>query len=75
MKTRFNKFFILIIYLIGVWCSFAGHHPPPPSNNGKKPPPPPGLSIEGDIYLMLILVIIFGIYIIYYYETKTKTLV
>lgn len=72
MKAISNFFLILTIFLLGVSSTYAGHHPPPP-NNGKKPPPPPGLSIEVDVYLILILAIILGIYIIYKYQLKAKT--
>jgi hypothetical protein len=71
MKIIVNKFFILIAFLIGFVNAFAGPHPPPP-NNGKKPPPPPGLPINDDLYIVLIIALIFGIYVIYKYQLRTK---
>jgi hypothetical protein len=60
-----------MICLIGISNAFAGPHPPPP--NGKKPPPPPGLPIDENLFIVLILAVLFGIYIIYKYQLKTKT--
>jgi hypothetical protein len=72
MKAITNIFFVLIIHLLNFSSSFAGQHPPPP-NNGKKPPPPPGLPIDKDLYLVLTIAVLFGIYIIYKHQLKTKT--
>lgn len=71
MKIIANKFFILMIYLIGISNSFAAPHPPPP--NGRRPPPPPGLDIDENILFLLFIAVLFGIYIIYNHNIKTKT--
>ena len=42
--------------------------PPPPA-----PPPPPGLPIDENIYMLLIVALFLGIYIIYNNKLKTKT--
>lgn len=70
MKIIANKFFINLICLLGVSVVFAG--PTPPSPNHKKPPPPPGLPIDGNLYIIVLLAILFGIYIIYRHNLKTK---
>lgn len=72
MKTIVTSFFIIVVCLLGVSDTFAAPHPPLP-NNGKKPPPPPGLSIDDNLYVVFILALLFGIYIIYSYNLKTKT--
>lgn len=71
MKNITKKFFIIIIFLIGVLGAYAVPHPPNPG--GKKPPPPPGLPIDDSIYLVFILALLYGIYIIYNHQLKTKT--
>jgi hypothetical protein len=61
-----------MIYLFGIFNTFAAPHPPPP--NGKKPPPPPGLPIDDNLFILLLVAILLGIYIIYkYHKLKTKT--
>lgn len=70
MKTIANNIFFVTIYLLGVTNAFAAPHPPSPG--GKKPPPPPGLPIDENITFLLIMAILFGIYMIYRYQLKTK---
>jgi hypothetical protein len=75
MKTIVNRFFILIVTLLGVMGAFATPHPPSPG--GKESdvvpvPPPPGLPIDDNILVLLILAIVFGIYIICKRPIKTK---
>jgi len=71
MKIIINKLFIIMVYLLGISNAFSAPHPPPP--NGKKPPPPPGLPIDDNLFILLILAALFGIYIIYKYQQKAKT--
>lgn len=71
MKIIANKFFVLMIYLFGISNAFAAPHPPPPT--GKRPPPPPGLPIDENIIFLLFIAVLFGIYIIYNHNIKTKT--
>jgi hypothetical protein len=71
MRIIVNKFFVILIYLLGMSTAFAGPNPPPP-NNGKKPPPPPGLPLDENILILLILAILFGIFILYNHKLKTK---
>jgi hypothetical protein len=70
MKTIKKIFFITIIFLLGLRNAYASPHPPNPG--GKKPPPPPGLPIDESLFVLLIIAIFFGIYIIYNHQFKTK---
>lgn len=70
MKIITNKLFTIIICLLGVFNIFAAPHPPPP--NGKKPPPPPGLPIDDSLFILLLIAIFLGIYIIYKYHNLNK---
>ena len=71
MKTIKSKFFFIIICLLGVMQTFAAPNPPQP--NKTNDPPPPGLPIDTDIYLVFIFALLYGIYIIYNHQLKTKT--
>ncbi len=71
MKIIINKFLLIIICLFGVLDVFSAPSPPMPT--GKKPPPPPGLPIDENLYLVLIIALLYGVYIIYKYQLKTKT--
>lgn len=66
-----SKFFIVIIYLLGVTITFAGPHPPSPGF--KKPPSPPGLPIDENIFIVIILGLLYGLYSIFRHKIKTKT--
>lgn len=70
MKTIADKLFFVIIYLFGVTISFAAPHPPSPGS--KKPPSPPGLPIDENLSVVLVMAILFGIYMIYNFQLKTK---
>ena len=62
----------VILFLYGVldmFCKTEG----PPLPNRRLPPPPPGLPIDENIYVPLIIAILFGIYIICNHKLKTKT--
>ena len=70
MKIIANKFFFVVLCLFGITLAFAG--PKPPSPAYKKPPSPPGLPIDENISILIIMAILFGIYIIYKFQLKTK---
>jgi hypothetical protein len=70
MKNIANKLLFVTICLFGVTIAFASPRPPAPGY--KKPPSPPGLPIDENISILIILAILFGIYIIYKYQLKTK---
>jgi hypothetical protein len=71
MKIIANKFFMTALFFLGSIVLFAGPTPPPP--NFKRPPPPPGLPIDDSILILVAIAILFGIYIIYNHNIKTKT--
>jgi hypothetical protein len=71
MKIIANKFFITTLFLLGSFVLFATPKPPPP--NFKKPPPPPGLPIDENLYVLILIAVLFGIYFIYNHNTKAKT--
>ncbi|KIA87152.1 hypothetical protein OA85_05945 [Flavobacterium sp. AED] len=73
MKIESNKFYFLIIFLFGIMNAFAGDPPAPSPFGRKKPPPPPGLPIDENIFILMIMTVLFGIYIIYSFRLKTKT--
>jgi hypothetical protein len=70
-----NKFYLFIAFLFGTLCTMAGNPAPPAPNpfGRKKPPPPPGLPIDENIFILIIIALLFGIYIIYSHRLKTKT--
>jgi hypothetical protein len=70
MKIIEKSAFIIIICILGIENVFAVPHPPSPT--GKKPPPPPGLPIDEGVYLMLIMAVFLGIYIIYNHNLKNN---
>lgn len=71
MKNITKKLFNIVFSLLCVLNAYAAPHPPMPG--GKRPPPPPGLPIDEGFYLLFILALLYGIYIIYNYQLKTKT--
>ena len=73
MKTV--KFFY--ITLLGVLSFFSAlATPKPPQPDGKEYiPPPPGepLPIDENIFILLTIAVLYGIYIIYQHKVKEKT--
>lgn len=63
MKFIKNKFFCLILFLLGIMQVMAV--PKPPSPTGKIPPPPPGLPIDDGLLLVIFIALTYGVYIIY----------
>ena len=49
---------ILVVILLPFTSVFAAPGPPPPS----LPPPPPGLPLDGGLWFLLVLSLLFGIY-------------
>lgn len=63
----------LIVTLFGIVELFSKGNPPPPPNNQKQMAPPlPGLAIDDNIYLLILITMLFGVYIIYKHTLKTK---
>lgn len=71
MKTVANKLIFVILYLFGIITTFA-QGPPEPDGPGGQPPPPPGEPIDEHIFILILLGILLGIYIIYRHKLKTK---
>lgn len=61
----------MLTFLFGVFNSIAQNSPPFPEK--KKPPKPPKMPIDENIYILILIAILFGIYIIYNHRLKTKT--
>lgn len=61
----------MLTFLFGVFNSVAQNSPPFPGK--KKPPTPPKMPIDENIYILILIAILFGIYIIYNHRLKTKT--
>ena len=55
--------------VLDVFCK--SDFPPVPTN--KRPPGPPGLPIDENIIALILISLVFGIYIIYNHNVKTKT--
>jgi hypothetical protein len=70
MKFLKSVFFIL---MIGIFNAFAGSGNPPSPVGRRRPPPPPGLAIDENIFILVLIALIMGIYIIYSFERKQKT--
>ncbi len=80
MKIESNKFYFLIIFLFGIVSVLAESKPPPPPANARlastsdfPPPPPPGVSIDQNLFILMIIALLFGIYIIYKHSLNQKT--
>jgi hypothetical protein len=59
MKIVPNRIIIILaVFFLQQTSLFADPGPPPPST----PPPPPGLPLDGGIFLLLVLSIVYGIY-------------
>lgn len=56
--------------LFSIYSIFAKD--PPPAPTYRKPPPPPHLSIDENIFIVVLIALLFGIYIIYNNRLKTK---
>ncbi len=67
MKTIANKLVLVMFYLLGIITTFA--QTPPPDG---PDPPPPGEPIDEHIFILILLGILLGIYIIYRHKLKTK---
>ncbi len=71
MKNIATRFYITLIYLLGISIAFA--KPSPPAPNYKAPPVPPSAPIDENITFLLLIAVLFGIYIIYKQKLKLKT--
>ena len=75
MKTILNKALhkgsILLFCLLGYVAHAANGTPAPNSANGDEPPADP-LPIDGNITILALIALFFGIYIIYNYKQNKK---
>ena len=59
MKIGLNRIIIiLVVFLLQQASVFAAPLPPPPTT----PPPPPGLPLGGEIFLLVLISVFYGIY-------------
>ena len=69
-------FFVVCLFHFLKIFAYVKQTPPPPTqfsnNDGTPPPPPPGMDIDENLTILVIMAIIFGIYIIYNQQAKTK---
>ncbi|MFV8374829.1 hypothetical protein [Flavobacterium sp. LB1P62] len=72
MRLIEKVFFTITLFILGIFNVLADG-PPAPSPTGRKPPPPPGLPIDENIFILMIIAVLFGIYIICSFKLKTKT--
>ncbi|WP_348813114.1 hypothetical protein [Flavobacterium maritimum] len=74
MKIVSNKISVLIAFLLGVVFDMAAA-PPPPKPTAMSDPSlagPPGWPIDENIFFLLIVALLLGIYVIYKNKLKTK---
>ena len=60
----------LVMFLLTLTNVIAAPDPPPPTT----PPVPPGLSLDGDLFVLTILCVLFAFYKIYRLNTKKASL-
>ena len=72
MKIAQKKIVCFIVFFFSIFSVIAEENPPSPTYR-RGPPPPPNLSIDENIYIVIIIALLFGIYIIYNNRLKTKT--
>ena len=71
MKIAQKKTVSFMVFFFSIYSIFAKD--PPPAPTYRKPPPPPHLSIDENIFVVVLIALLFGIYIIYNNRLKTKT--
>ncbi len=77
MKVFVYKLYSLLIFFSGLMSVFAGTVPAsgPPSPTGRGavvPPPPPGLPIDDYVFVLIIIALFFGFYVVNKRQIKTK---
>jgi hypothetical protein len=69
MKMTLQKLFFLLIVFCFNPC--FGNGPPVP---GNAPPPPPGMPIDNNIFILLIIAIGYGLFVLYPNKNNKKGL-
>ena len=80
MKRTKEIILTLTVFFLGigdVLCKSEVPPPPPPTSRvtavSAFPPPPDGLPVNENIFILIIIAILLGVYIIYNHNLKTKT--
>ena len=71
MKIVQKNALCFILFFFSIFNVIAKGNPPAPTY--RKPPTPPPLPIDENIYIVMIIALLFGIYIIYNNRSKSKT--
>lgn len=71
MKIVQKNALCFILFFFSIFSVIANGNPPAPTS--RKPPTPPILPIDENIYVVMIIALLFGIYIIYNFKIKQKT--
>lgn len=71
MKIVQKNALCFILFFFSIFSIIAKESPPSPTY--RTPPAPPLLPIDENIYIVMIIALLFGIYIIYNNRLKTKT--
>jgi hypothetical protein len=73
MKIFSKKNFFVIFSVFSGITVFAADPPEPlPTDNGPGPPPPVGLPIDQGLFVLLLIALLYGIYVIYRFRSKVK---
>jgi len=59
MRIVPNRVVLILAVLFTSYCGYSANNPPPPSS----PPPPPGLPLDGNIFILVLAGLFFGVYI------------
>lgn len=72
MKIVSRIFFTFLVFLLGVSSALAINGPPAPRQQRSGTPPPDG-PIDDGIYILLVVAVLFGLYVVYSKNKKTET--
>ena len=68
MRIVPNRISVIIAVCLLSFTSIAAPINPPPPPTG--PPPPPGSPIDGGVFLLFIISLLYGLYKVYQYNIK-----
>jgi hypothetical protein len=71
MKIVRKNALCFILFFFSIFSVIAKGNPPAPTQ--KVPPPPPFAPIDENIFLLMIIALLFGLYIIYNFKIKQNT--